>query len=74
MNTFKPGCTAPQATAAVLAGQPCPVTGWWRLLQPEEAENITISRFVGEGSLLPSVDGTSNLWVPSSHAFHQSDY
>lgn len=74
MNGPKPTLTASKNNAAVLAGDYCPETGWWHPLQSDELGSASPSRFIGKGSLLPTVDGIWTFWVPSSNAFRQSDY
>lgn len=59
---------------AVGSGEQCPTTGWWQPLQSEERGQSAPSRFVGQGCVMPTVDGASTFWVQSCNARLQTDY
>lgn len=52
-------------TFPVRTGEHCPETGWWRPVPTEKTNTATPSRFVGEGSVMPSVSGAPAFWVPN---------
>lgn len=43
-------------------GDHCTETGWWT------NEELNASRFITEGSLMPSVEGMAGLWGKSANA------
>jgi len=53
----------PETSAPVRTGEHCPESGWW--LPATSAEHEAASRFVGQGSLMPTFAGTPSAWIPS---------
>ncbi|MDQ0618330.1 hypothetical protein QFZ33_002354 [Arthrobacter globiformis] len=56
---------AQSKSLTVATGEHCPETGWWHPVQPEKPGTPAPPRFVGEGSVMPAVGGTSTIWVPA---------
>ncbi|TQJ34184.1 hypothetical protein FBY36_1415 [Arthrobacter sp. SLBN-122] len=53
---------------AARTGEHCPQTGWWNPAG-EEATKASLraaaeARFIGEGSLMPPINGLPGTWVP----------
>ncbi|MFC7847024.1 hypothetical protein ACFUTU_00955 [Arthrobacter sp. NPDC057388] len=57
--------TTAREPAAVRTGEHCPRTGWWYPLQAEPAATVQAPRFVGQGSVMPAVDGSPSEWLPA---------
>jgi hypothetical protein len=66
--------TTRRGTLAIRSGEHCPETGWWQPLQSEDWDRPAPSRFMGQGFVMPNVDGASTVWVQSGNARLQTDY
>lgn len=66
--------TTRRETLTIRSGEHCPKTGWWQPLQSEDRDQRASSRFVGQGCVMPNVNGESTLWVQSGNARQQTDY
>jgi hypothetical protein len=65
MKRRRPAPLGPARTdaAPVRTGEHCPKSGWWYPLQSEFATTPIPARFIGEGSVLPALEGTPVLWL-----------
>ncbi len=49
-----------QVNPIVRTGEHCPESGWW---QPLSAGRGASSKFFGQGSLMPAVEGAPSFWI-----------
>jgi hypothetical protein len=61
-------------TLTIRSSEHCPKTGWWQPLQSEDRDQTAPSRFVGQGCVMPNVNGASTWWVQSGNARLQTVY
>jgi hypothetical protein len=68
MKRRRPEHLAPSSAekAAVRTGEHCPESGWWYPAPSEPARALTVNisgaRFIGEGSVMPAVEGRPTFW------------
>ena len=57
----------PAPTNGVRTGEHCPRTGWWAPAGGKASTTIAGEpRFIGEGSVMPSINGIPGTWLPRS--------
>lgn len=59
----------PAQAGAVRTGEHCPATGWWYPasggLDASAGTAAAAPHFIGEGSLMPAINGIQETWLPN---------